>query len=159
MALSNAGQINLILENFGKLFKDTAKVFTSKYYNPKVGRDTLSTSDLLNDLKVDVKDERLVISVYSYYQYIESGRKIGAKQIPLDVIIQWIKKNNITPNKGMSINALAWAIVTSIKKVGIEPRPFLTMAYKASSIEFDKQINGVIDSITNDILIKLTKKS
>lgn len=168
MATALSGQINILLQEFGNLFKATAKVYASRYYNDKVGRDTLSNSDLLNDMKVEVKDERLVISIYSYFQYVESGRKVGAKPIPFDVLLEWVRKNNIKPrassngklntNNYAYINQMVWAMRASIVKTGISPRPFLTGAFEEASKEFDTKLNGLVDDITKDILIRFTKK-
>lgn len=151
-------QIEVLLKTFGEIFITAAKLNASKYTNNKTGKDTLSDSDLMKNLKVQVTDERLVISVSDYYRYIESGRKIGAKGIPVSVLVKWIKEKNIRPYGDITVNQLAFIIQKSIKKSGISKRPFLTAAYKEASIELEKQIGEMINSIMKDTLIKFTKK-
>ncbi len=156
---SLGGEINLLLNEFGKLFKVSAEYYAAKYINTKVGKDTLSDSDLLKNMKVEVENERLVISIASYYRYIESGRKVGAKGIPTSVLITWLNKKKIVPRSGMSINSLAFIIQRSIVKKGISKRPFLTEAYKEASKEFDKKLNGLINAVLDDVLIRFTKSN
>jgi len=155
--LSLEGEINIILKEFGDLFIEAAKFYAAKYINKKTGTDTLSNSELMKNIKVKVEDERLVILVADYYRWIESGRKVGAKGIPISVLIDWIRRKKIK-SSGVSINQLAFMIQRSIKKTGISKRPFLTQAYNEASKEFDKKLNGVIDSVMKDVLIRFTKK-
>ena len=150
------GEINLILKEFGDMFKEAAKFFAAKYVNPKTGTDTLSDSELMRSMKIEVEDERLVISVADYYRWIESGRRVGAKGIPISVLVDWIKRKRIQPS-GVSINQLAFMIQRSIKKTGISKRPFLTEAYNYASKEFDEKLNGVINAVLDDVLIRFTK--
>lgn len=162
MSLALEGEINLILNEFGTMFKKSAELYATKYLNKKTGKDTLTNSDLLKKLKVEVKDERLVISVLDYWIYVESGRKIGAKNIPLSVLVDWIKKNRIQgrdkkSGRFIKVNTLAFIFQRSIKIKGISKRPFLTEAYNSTILEFDKKLDGVIDSILDDILIKFIK--
>lgn len=161
MANSVAAEINLILNDFANTFIKAAHLYAAKYLNKKTGKDTLSNSELLKSLKTEVKDERLIISVLDYWVFVESGRKIGAKGIPLSVLIDWIKKNQIKGRnkKGqfISINSLAFIIQKSIKMKGISKRPFLTEAYNATIEEFDKKLDDVVSSIVNDILIRFIK--
>lgn len=155
--MSISSEINIILNDFGNTFKKSAEFYAAKYVNSKTGKDTLSNSDLLKSLKVEVKDERLVISVYEYYKFVESGRKVGAKGIPTSVIIDWLKRKNIKPN-GISINSLAFIIQRSIKLNGISKRPFLTEAYNETLKIFDDKLDKLIDDLTKDILIRFIKK-
>lgn len=159
--LSLEGEINLLLNEFATIFKEMAVYYAQSYQN-KRGQDTLSTSDLLKSLKVEVADERLVISVFDYYRFVESGRKVGAKGIPLSVLIDWLKKRKIQgrgkDGKSISLNSLAFIIQRSIKKNGIKARPFLTAAYEETSKKFDQELNDLINAIANDVLVKFTKK-
>lgn len=157
------GQIELLLTQFAEIFIETANIYAKFYVNKKTGTDTLSDSELLKSLKYNVENEKLSISVLSYWQYIESGRKIGAKGIPLDVLIKWIKKKRIVgrnkkTGRFITVTSLAFIFQQSIKTKGISKRPFLTEAYKESSKEFDKKLNGFIDSISKDIILKFTSK-
>lgn len=162
MALTFEGEINLILNDFGNTFKKAAEFYAAKYVNTKNGKDTLSNSDLLKSLKIEVKDERLIISVYNYYKWVASGRKKGEKGVPISVLLDWIKKNKIkgrnkTTGRFISNNSLAFAIQISIKKKGISKRPFLEDAYNETIKIFDNKLNDLIDDLLKDILIRFIK--
>lgn len=158
-----SSQINIILQDFANVFIKAAHVYAAFYLNKKTGKDTLSQSDVLKSLKAEVHDEKLIISVFSYWQYIESGRKIGAKGIPLDVLIKWIKKNKIIgrnkkTGRFISVNSLAFIIQKSIKLKGISKRPFLTEAYDETVKIFNDKLNLAINDLTKDIIIRFIAK-
>jgi len=160
MAQSLSGQINLILKRFGELYLITLKNYAklSDFYNNKINKDTLSNSDIIKNLKIDTKDEKLIISLFSYYQYIESGRKKGAKGIPISVLIDFIKSKNIKPNN-ISVNQLAFIFQKSIKEKGIKPRKIFTTSYKVTEQLWEKEFNITLDNIIKDIIFKFNNKS
>ncbi len=155
-------ELEKILNEFAIAFKASVMFYAEKYKNTKTNTDTLSNSDIVKNLKVGIENERLVISIYDYWQYIESGRKVGEKMVPISVLIDWIKRKKILGRnkKGqfISVNNLAWAIAKSIQLKGISKRPIFTEAYNETSKEFDKKLNIYIDSITKSILLRFTKK-
>lgn len=154
--------LETILNDFAEAFKLAVLYYCTVYKNVKVNKDTLSNSDIVNKMKIQVEDDKLSISIFNYYSYIESGRKVGAKLIPLKNIIEWIKAKKIQGRnkKGqfISVNSLAWAIVKSIQNKGISPRPIFSKAYDEVSKEFDKKLNVYVNSIVDSILIKITIK-
>src|SRR6478735_7246536 len=160
MAQSLSCQINLILKRFRELYLITLKNYAklSDFYNNKINKDTLSNSDIIKNLKIDTKDEKLIISLFSYYQYIESGRKKGVKGIPISVLIDFIKSKNIKPNN-ISVNQLAFIFQKSIKEKGIKPRKIFTTSYKVTEQLWEKEFNITLDNIIKDIIFKFNNKS
>jgi hypothetical protein len=67
-----------------------------------------------------------------YATYVITGRRAGAKKVPISALIGWIKSKRIQgrDSKGrfISVQSLAYAIQTAIARQGIKPRDFLTPA-------------------------------
>lgn len=83
------------------------------------------------------------------YKWVQLGRRKGSgkgTRVPIQALVEWIKKKNIKPRDGKSINSLAWAIQMSIYKEGIknavEPRPFVERAYKNLASKFPSLVGG-----------------
>ncbi len=148
-----------ILEEFAELFVYYVDYYAQYYTNDKVNKDTLSNSDLLASLKVSVTDYDLLITINSYYQFVESGREKFAKRVPISALIKWIKKKKIQGRnkKGqfISVNKLAFAIQAGIYYSGIAPRPFVSDAFVKAQQELDKFIDKRLDKLLNTMLDKL----
>ena len=87
------------------------------------------SSDLSKSVKYYVTRDGIKMMVAEYYPYVDAGRsgtkrRAGLRRIPLDALIQWIKKNGILgrnkkSGRFITINQTAWAIQTAIYKRGI----------------------------------------
>lgn len=89
--------------------------------NNKTGSNTLADSNLIKSLEVIATDDGdLVFDVMmnDYIQYIESGRRKGAKMPPVEPIVKWAKRHGISTD-----NSTIWAIRKAISRDGIRPRP------------------------------------
>jgi len=65
-----------------------------------------------------------------YAEWVISGRRPFTKKIPLDALLQWIKKKGLAA-PGISQTSLGFAIQNSIYKKGIRARDFLTPAVES----------------------------
>lgn len=107
--------------------------------NQKVGRNTLSDSDIYRTLSVRAtNDGDLVLDIVlnDYIQYIESGRKKtymgnetdakrkGAKFPPVEPIVRWCKEKGIP-----SDNSTIFLIRRAIARDGIAPRPIMAKVF------------------------------
>lgn len=84
-------------------------------------------SDLTKSVKWIITKDGIKMEVAEYYGYVSDGRKgtkrrAGLRKVPLDVLIQWIKKNNIRPYNGKTVNQLAFAIQNKIYLKGINSK-------------------------------------
>jgi hypothetical protein len=75
-----------------------------------------------------------------YGIYVESGRRAGAKQPPINPILKWIEERGITPDEGTSKRSLAFLIARSIGEKGIRPTPFMKAAVKQQKVGLSKQL-------------------
>jgi len=73
-----------------------------------------------------------------YIQNLDRGRKPGARKVPLQAILKWLKKIGRP-----STNALAFRIQKSIYKRGIKPREFIAKAF----LKMDEEIGDISDDV------------
>lgn len=88
----------------------------------EMGRVGLKDSELVKHVTfaVDYANLTVNLTLPYYAQYVESGRRAGARMPPFDVILKWVtKKFGVA-----GANDLAWKIRSSIAKKGIRARPF-----------------------------------
>jgi hypothetical protein len=127
-------------------------------------------SPLLDTLRAEVKspsgnarDLAALLTVYvaDYARYVEAGRRPGARKVPLDVLIAWIKRRRVGVGrtaKGrftkrvMSVTQLAYAIQQAIYRRGIRGRPFIQAAFDAGQKQLETWLDGhALDFITADL--------
>ena len=146
--------INLLLLNFFTLYKNTLNSLSNlkPYLNQKTFTNTLKDSDIFKDLKADIRDEKLVISIYDYWEDIENGRAKGVTPVSLSVLIDWIKRKNIKPYNNISINQLAFLIQRGIYRDGIKGRPIFSKAYEINSKKFNEELNKLINETVNEMI-------
>ena len=112
--------------------------------NPKIGSNTLADSILIKSIEVIATDD---IMANDYIQYIESGRRKGAKLPPLEPIIKWAKRHGIP-----SDNGTIWAIRKAISRDGIRPRPIFEHVIEEIDRKWDnKWSDALFDAITKII--------
>lgn len=120
--------------------------------NAKVGVNTLTNSDIYKTLSVRAtNDGDLVFDIIlnDYIQYIESGRRKGAKFPPVEPIVEWCRKKGIPTD-----NSTVFLIRRAISRDGIKPRPILAHVFE----EFDRNWNdGAADEIFNKIIEEINK--
>jgi len=75
-----------------------------------------------------------------YGIFVESGRRAGAKQPPINPILKWIEQRGIVPDEGTSKRSLAFLIARSIGEKGIRPTPFMKAAVKQQKVGLSKQL-------------------
>lgn len=118
--------------------------------NSKTNTNTLVGSNLYKTLKTIARnDGDLVFDIMmnDYLQYVENGRRKGAKWPPIDPIVQWMKRKGIQPT-----NSNIFLIRRSIAEQGIKPRPILA---KALELIDDKWNDKWADRLFEVIIVEL----
>ena len=91
--------------------------------------DGVLTGKLLESISYEVKETRngytLQIYMEDYGEFVNSGRRKGAKMPPPAAMMQFVREANIRPRKNQTLESVAFAIGKSISKNGIRPRPFI----------------------------------
>ena len=134
--------------------KDIAKIVrmvmeSNVGINSKVGVNTLSNSNLYNDLSViATNDGDLVFDLMlnDYLTFIESGRRKGAKMPPVEPIIRWCRQKGIPTD-----NSTVYLIRRAISRDGIKARPFMVHVFEEIDREWDSWADEIFNLIMDEI--------
>lgn len=144
-----------VLYEFGK---DIAKIVrmvmeSNVGVNQKVGRNTLTDSNIYRELVVmSTNNGDLIFDIVlnDYIEFIESGRRKGAKMPPVEAIESWYRqKFGETPD-----NNTLWAIRKAIARDGIEARPIMARVFDELDNAWD---NSWADRLFDIIMEQVTK--
>lgn len=91
----------------------------------------LGGSDLLDDSRINIQNNFFLLVFPDYVEYINSGRRAGAKMPPSDAIIQWCREKGIPTD-----NNTIWKIRQGIAKQGIAARPVLDQIFDLAENEW-----------------------
>lgn len=118
--------------------------------NNKTGHNSIIDSNLYKEVEARGNDD-FIFNLYlnDYVQYIESGRRKGAKWPPVQPIVNWCKRKGIPTD-----NSTIFLIRRSIANEGIRPRPFLDTVFNEMD---DIWENGWSDKIFNKITEQLNQ--
>lgn len=111
-----------------EIIKDVVLIMS--YIMDSVG---LSSSRIKASGTVTTNGYDFSINLNDYAIFIDKGRRKGAKRPPLYAIIDWMRRNGITPRNGMSEQSLAFIIARNIGIRGIKARPFLDNLQKEAT--------------------------
>lgn len=115
--------------------------------NQKVGRNTLTSSQIYKTLSVKAtNDGDLIFDIVlnDYIQFIESGRRKGAKFPPVEPIVRWARSRGIPTD-----NSTIFLIRRAISRDGIKPRPIMQYVFEEVDREWD---DGLADELFNKIM-------
>lgn len=120
--------------------------------NQKVGRNTLTSSQIYKTLSVRAtNDGDLIFDIIlnDYIQFIESGRRKGAKFPPVEPIVRWARSRGIPTD-----NSTIFLIRRAISRDGIKPRPIMQYVFEEIDREWDEQLadelfNKIMEMIDN----------
>jgi len=113
--------------------KQLAALFKTALLDIRPQRNDLSRSELVKSIEGKWGANSIEVWAYEYAIYIDSGRRVGAKRVPLWALVDWIKRYNIGDGS-ISVNSLAFLIQRAIFENGIKPRPYLDQ-FTAEAIE------------------------
>lgn len=120
--------------------------------NQKVGRNTLTSSQIYKTLSVKAtNDGDLIFDIVlnDYIQFIESGRRKGAKFPPVEPIVRWARSKGIPTD-----NSTIFLIRRAISRDGIKPRPIMQYVFEEVDREWNEQLadelfNKIMEMIDN----------
>ena len=79
-----------------------------------------------------------------YGQFVVTGRKPGARGVPIADLVTWIKNKNFS-DAATSTLGLAFAIQKSIIKKGIKPDDFIGFVLKKNEARITRDIFALVD--------------
>ena len=141
-------EISKIVMEFSKDIMDIVRVVMESNLldNHKVGRNTITSSDIYKNLQVIAKnDGDLVFDILlnDYLTYIESGRRKGAKMPPVEPIVRWARSRGIPTD-----NSTIYLIRRAISRDGIAPRPFMATVMEQIDLNMENLYDNIFDEIT-----------
>jgi hypothetical protein len=85
----------------------------------------------------------------AYAQFVEEGRRKGAKQPPSTAIKEWIQQKGISKPSKYSLDSFAFVIARSISRKGIKPRPFIqtTVDSTMKNRGYDLLLDGILKDL------------
>lgn len=87
-----------------------------------------------------------------YGEYLDRGRPIGIKKVPINALLAWIKAKRIAPRPGQTELGLAFAIQTGIFKRGIEGRKYRAPAFDGAVLLMDATLEKTLLTVlTKDL--------
>lgn len=114
-------------------------------YTMKINQ--LGSSDLLKDSRIDMADNIFFLIFPDYVEYVNSGRRPGAKMPPTDAIVNWCREKGIPTD-----NNTVWKIRQGIAKQGIAARPVIDMIFELAEKEWE---NDWSDKVFKEIIQEL----
>lgn len=150
------GRITAVAAAIAKDIESIARMVleSNNLINNKVGRNTIAPdSELYKTLKVVATDDGDLVfdlMLNDYLQFIESGRRVGAKFPPIEPIVRWARKRGIPTD-----NSTIFLIRRAISRDGIRPRPFMEFIFEEmdefwNSGEWSDKIFGKIIEIIDN---------
>lgn len=141
-------EISKIVMEFSKDIMDIVRVVMESNLldNHKVGRNTITSSDIYKNLQVIAKnDGDLVFDILlnDYLTFIESGRRKGAKMPPVEPIVRWARSRGIPTD-----NSTIYLIRRAISRDGIAPRPFMATVMEQIDLNMENLYDNIFDEIT-----------
>lgn len=132
-----------------KLLKDLRKVTIVALEQSGVRRN----SDLSKSVMYIGNKDNIRLEVNYYYPFVSDGRRPGVRKVPIEALIEFIKKNGITPQNGKTINQLAYAIQNTIYKQGINPKNYIDKVINiAGEVSQEEIADGLMDEVADNLV-------
>ena len=124
----------------------------------------LGDSSLNDSIEWIFKDDVFFLVANDYMKYVERGKKPRARKVPIEPLIKWIKKKQIKPRDGQTINSLAYAIQNGIYKSGIKAKqmfdPIINYSLDVLSEYISESLSiSVAEEIAKDMTMTLPTNS
>jgi hypothetical protein len=137
-----------------KLFVTFAQQVVDLQKNFLVSNGKIASGDLVNSISYEYKEGRRGFSIDfladEYYNFVDQGRRAGARFPPPRPIAEWIKEKRIRPRDGISVEQLTYLISRAISKNGISPTPFIEASQNAIFKFSENQ--SLLDAFEEDVL-------
>ena len=119
-----------------------------------IKQDHSNTGKLIESLDYKVVNNVVEIFMNDYGRYVNTGRKRGAKKVPISALVEWIKQRGIESNNKKAVG-IAFAIQKTIERQG---SPTTNSRKKGKRVEFVddtiERIEGIIEQRVADLYEK-----
>lgn len=112
----------------------------------------VASGTLINSIEAVVKKTmsgfEIVGSTVYYAKYVENGRRAGAKGVPIEALIEWIRIKRIMI-EGRSERSTAFMFQNSIRRKGIAPSLFITRTLQNQEGVIGQSIHAACGELVN----------
>ena len=84
----------------------------------------LGGSKMERSVKWSFERDAFQLWALDYFDYVDKGRRKGARRIPVEALVKWMKQYGIQPFRGQTYNQAAFHISNAIFKVGLKGRNY-----------------------------------
>lgn len=146
-----------VLKEFAKdLVAEARRIMDSEVgINSKVGKNTLSGSDLYKDLDFEITDDGNIHLRFNYYvSFIEFDRPPKyKKRPPVDAILTWMTNKHIVKKNTdvKKLRRIAFAISYGIWRDGHKGRKILETLFDNADNLWDERSFTIFDKITEQL--------
>jgi hypothetical protein len=143
------------------LMNRTGELVTDKMIDTLISNGSLATGGLARGIAYSVSETKdgitTQITIPGYGEFVDKGRRAGAKMPPVQPIIEWVKVKRITTPR-YTTEQMGWAIAKSIAKKGIRPKPFIENSIQFVLQNFTQELTeaGAVD--INNIIVSEFRK-
>lgn len=115
-------------------------------------RMRVASGTLINSIEAVVNETmrgfEIVGSAVYYAKYVENGRRAGAKGVPIQALVEWIRVKRIVI-EGRSERSTAFMFQSSIRRRGIAPALFITRTLQNQERTIDQSIHAACGELVN----------
>lgn len=133
---------------------DVGQFIAAELAKELIKQDHSATGKLIASLDWNIINSAvgtvLQVTMNDYGKYVNTGRKRGARKVPVDVLVEWVKQKGIATNNKKAVG-IAFAIQKTIEKEGI---PTVNSRKRGKRIEF---IDDTLMRINNEVTRRLTE--
>lgn len=163
-----------VLDDWGLELVNDMKASINKHYKDGAGQESALSGSVKYFTLNQGGSYTFALTMAEYWKWANNGRAKGVKGIPLEVvgkewqnkhgidarkiILQYqkgLKKSKKSLNYDKSVKSLAFLIQRSIKKNGIEPRPFYDEV--VTKERMDDLKTRLSEVIKNDFIVSFNK--
>lgn len=151
----------MIAPEIKALMDRTGELITDKMIDTLISNGSLATGALARGIAYQtVQDDNGIvtkITVPGYGEFVDKGRRAGARMPPVQPIIDWVRVKKIkTPQ--ITTEQMGWAIAKSIAKKGIRPKPFIQNSIDFVLANFTAQLTEAgAEDINNAVIAEFQK--
>lgn len=144
-----------------KLLEKAGEQMVDKMIDTLIKNKSVATGKLGRSLKPEVKYNNGIYSLEIdgelYGKYVDQGRRPGS-WAPVAPIKNWIKVKRIRPERGMTIDSLAYLINRKIKNKGIPARPFIKPSVQFVLNRLEDQLKDLgVAAVQEDVDAMITR--
>lgn len=153
--------IRIGIQEYGDKIADKIKERLRKLDKKATGETIESVKAIVEEVGEEFK---IKIEADKALQYIDAGRRKGAKPPPFKPIYQWVKVKrfqfrNRETGQWMTYRQTAWATVHGIAKNGIKPTYVVSKAMREVDGELDPIEEAYLDYVERKILFTFNQRN